>query len=269
MPNSSVNYGLLEPLVNDATDSDLWGGYLNTTISDLDGLMLTAMSFTPSAQTSTITVVAPTTGSTSTGNARTLFTCNATGGAFAANLPSASSASGMVVAFKKMDVSTNAITITGNGGDLIDGANTYALSTQYQYVILSCDGTQWNILSSFINTITAVTQAVGNQSTLIANTQFVNPAFSLAANGYVKLPSGLIIQWGISGSISPNTTGSVNFPIAFPTAVFSATITPHVLAQTGSQSGPSSASAASLSVLSIYNGSAVTTETFNWTAFGN
>lgn len=42
-------------------------------------------------------------------------------------------------------------------------------------------------------------------------------AKSLAANGYQKLPGGLIIQWGIY--ISPGTTGQtvVTFPIAFPT----------------------------------------------------
>lgn len=39
---------------------------------------------------------------------------------------------------------------------------------------------------------------------------------SLAANGYQKLPSGLIIQW-----FKTNASGSVVFPIAFPTGVLS------------------------------------------------
>lgn len=39
---------------------------------------------------------------------------------------------------------------------------------------------------------------------------------SLATNGYQKLPGGLIVQWGyLSNS---NSTGTVTFPIAFPTA---------------------------------------------------
>ena len=45
---------------------------------------------------------------------------------------------------------------------------------------------------------------------------------SLAANGYQKLASGLIIQWG---EIGIGTNGTVTFPIAFPNAVFSVVAT--------------------------------------------
>ncbi|OPG70273.1 phage tail protein [Pseudomonas ogarae] len=41
---------------------------------------------------------------------------------------------------------------------------------------------------------------------------------SLAANGYQKLPSGLIIQWGVAGTT--NGFGTWTYPIAFPNAVF-------------------------------------------------
>ena len=46
-------------------------------------------------------------------------------------------------------------------------------------------------------------------------------AKSLAADGYQKLPSGLIIQWGI---MTTNASGdaTVTFPIAFPNAVYQA-----------------------------------------------
>jgi hypothetical protein len=40
---------------------------------------------------------------------------------------------------------------------------------------------------------------------------------SLSANGYQRLPSGLIIQWG-SGTTPGSGTTAVSFPIAFPTA---------------------------------------------------
>lgn len=36
MPNSTPNYGWNLPLVNNATDADLWGGQLNSNWSDLD-----------------------------------------------------------------------------------------------------------------------------------------------------------------------------------------------------------------------------------------
>lgn len=41
-------------------------------------------------------------------------------------------------------------------------------------------------------------------------------AASLTANGYQKLPSGLIIQWGVAGNT--NGFGTWTFPIAFPNA---------------------------------------------------
>lgn len=39
MPNSTTNYGWNLPLVNNATDADLWGGQLNSNWSDLDSTL--------------------------------------------------------------------------------------------------------------------------------------------------------------------------------------------------------------------------------------
>lgn len=36
MPTTTTNLGLSKPLVNNATDQDLWGGYLNTDLDTLD-----------------------------------------------------------------------------------------------------------------------------------------------------------------------------------------------------------------------------------------
>lgn len=41
---------------------------------------------------------------------------------------------------------------------------------------------------------------------------------SLGESGYTKLPTGLIVQWGVVGVTGGNT--SINYPIAFPNAVF-------------------------------------------------
>lgn len=52
---------------------------------------------------------------------------------------------------------------------------------------------------------------------------------SLAANGYQKLPGGLIIQWGTtSTAVAANTATAVTwtFPIAFPNGVFNVFNTP-------------------------------------------
>lgn len=47
--------------------------------------------------------------------------------------------------------------------------------------------------------------------------------FSQAVNGYYVLPGGLTIQWGVRNA--PGQSGSVVFPIAFPTACFNVQLT--------------------------------------------
>lgn len=149
MPTFTTNYGLSKPLVNNATDQDLWGGELNGDMDELDGLLQTAINWTPAIEALTFSVPAPTAASSSTGGAALVYYCDSTTGAIVASLPAASTCTGMKVAFKKTDVSANVTTITPNGTEKIDGAASYILSLQYQYVIVASDGTGWNILSAF------------------------------------------------------------------------------------------------------------------------
>lgn len=69
-------------------------------------------------------------------------------------------------------------------------------------------------------TPTAPTPATGDRSTKIATTAMFNSEFtnSLAVNGYQKLPSGLIMQWGNVLSVGPDVATSVTYPIAFTSA---------------------------------------------------
>lgn len=62
----------------------------------------------------------------------------------------------------------------------------------------------------------------GERSLALATMQKFEDEFgaSLAASGWQKLPSGLIIQWG-SSSVSATSTKTVTFPITFPSACFS------------------------------------------------
>lgn len=69
--------------------------------------------------------------------------------------------------------------------------------------------------------VAGVNPATGTRSMALATMQKFADEFgaSLATNGYQKLPSGLIIQWGsFSYTNGSNTSSSVTFPIAFPTA---------------------------------------------------
>ncbi|WP_337100929.1 gp53-like domain-containing protein [Paenibacillus sp. YIM B09110] len=50
-----------------------------------------------------------------------------------------------------------------------------------------------------------------------------NAALSLTGNGYQKLPSGVIIQWGVAAATT--TLSTVTLPIAFPNSVFSVSAT--------------------------------------------
>lgn len=52
-----------------------------------------------------------------------------------------------------------------------------------------------------------------------------NSAVSKAGNGYQKLPSGLIIQWGLNTIATGLGGQTITFPIAFPTACVTATAT--------------------------------------------
>lgn len=79
------------------------------------------------------------------------FLCNATAGAIVFNLPAASALSGRNIRIKKTDVSANTVTVTRAGSDTIDGANTVVLKGQYDYVVLSSDGSAaWNIFASLV-----------------------------------------------------------------------------------------------------------------------
>lgn len=110
---------------------------------------------------------------------------------------------------------------------------------------------------------TGVTQAVNNSSTKIATTAFCNPANSLGANGWLELPSGVIIQWG---STAP---GTVNFPTTFPTAVWSVV--------TGTQASTTNRVVVHLTSVGTGSFNGVTrfadgsagSEAFYWMAIGN
>ena len=54
---------------------------------------------------------------------------------------------------------------------------------------------------------------------------FKGASQSLVGNGYQKLPGGLIIQWGRTGTIAADTEVTVTYPIAFPNAALNVTAT--------------------------------------------
>lgn len=135
MATNTTNYNLLKPAVDDPTDEDLWGGYLNGDLDDIDSLLRQGITNTVQAS--------QTTGFTATASisVRYLYPCNATGGAFNATLPAAATAgNGATVYFKKTDSTSNAITVQRAGSDTIDGATSRQLITQNDILGLVSDG---------------------------------------------------------------------------------------------------------------------------------
>jgi len=72
----------------------------------------------------------------------------ATGGAsgITLNPPEAASSQYQVITVLKVDAGAGAVTLDGIGSDMINGAGTYALSTQWQGATLWCDGTAWYVI---------------------------------------------------------------------------------------------------------------------------
>lgn len=80
----------------------------------------------------------------------TFFKCDATAGAIALTLPPATDDDSRIIIAKKSDNSVNAVTVTAAASDTIDGAATFVLSTQYNFVTLinDEDGGIWNVIGS-------------------------------------------------------------------------------------------------------------------------
>jgi len=73
--------------------------------------------------------------------------CDATSNSITVSLPSASGITGRVYTIKKVDSSTNTVTVDPAGTETIDGASTYSLSSQWDFVTIVSDGSNWVIVA--------------------------------------------------------------------------------------------------------------------------
>lgn len=199
MSTNTTNYNFIKPSVNDPTDQDLWGGYLNENWDSADALLLQAIKAGTLSKSAVYIATAADANKTLLGDA--------SGGTFDFELPDASTVSGAVYTFKKTDSSANAVRLDGNSTQTIDGTETYSLTLQNQSVTIVSDGSNWQVKSS-------------NGDGFSEN--------SIGVNGYQKLPSGLYMQWG-AATVTTSSTGfdggeggetTVDLPIEFPNACF-------------------------------------------------
>lgn len=74
---------------------------------------------------------------------------DATSGVITITLPKISIAEGCTYVVKKVDSSSNAVTIDPDGSETIDGATTHVLSSQYDRVEFIADaGRGWHIIGT-------------------------------------------------------------------------------------------------------------------------
>lgn len=71
---------------------------------------------------------------------------DATSGAVAVSLPKAKGFYGRTIFVKKMDSGGNAVTLTPQSGETIDGAASKAITTQYMSYTVMSTGTGWVIV---------------------------------------------------------------------------------------------------------------------------
>jgi hypothetical protein len=72
--------------------------------------------------------------------------CDATSAAFTVTLPTAVSVSGKTYTVKKIDSSTNAITIATTSSQTIDTISTQTLGIQNAWLVMQSDGSNWQII---------------------------------------------------------------------------------------------------------------------------
>lgn len=230
MPTATTNYALQKPLVNNATDQDLWGDELNDDLDDIDTLLRQGITIeTQATQTSVFAAIA-------TISVKYLYPCDNTGGSFGATIPAAATAgNGATVFIKKIDASAFTTTLTRTSSDTLDGATSLVISNQNDCYGLVSDGVSaWSSICRPANVVDATTSVkgiaqlataaevlAGASTTKVATPDALAGNKSLAASGYYKFPGGLIMQWG-TGSISNGST--VTFPTAFASACYNVVI---------------------------------------------
>ena len=75
-----------------------------------------------------------------------IITGDATSAAFTITLPTAVGKNGQTYTIKRINSGANAVTVATTSSQTIDGAATYALSAQYNYVKVVSDGSHWIIV---------------------------------------------------------------------------------------------------------------------------
>lgn len=121
-------------VINEYDMVDLTG--LTATIADLNSTTTTSVT-----KNTTYTVQVADRGKT--------ILCDATTGAFTVDLPAAATAGNKFkIIIKKIDTSTNAVTVDPSGVETIDTRTTFGLNDLNDFIEAQSDGSNWNVVAS-------------------------------------------------------------------------------------------------------------------------
>lgn len=198
--NTTVTGSGLVQAVNSPAQFDSSASYATTAFVKQAGLEWSGFTTFTSSQT------------LSASQANSIINCSGTG-SFTLTMPTvASTPVGSTFTF--ISSSTGTVTINAAGSDSFSGQASITLNNADTLIVTNAGGGIW-------------WRMAGSQQ-LSANGTFGQFGASLATPGWQKLPSGLIIQWGNSGSVgTSNPNATAVYPIAFPAATLnvSATVT--------------------------------------------
>lgn len=133
-------------------------------------------------------------------------------------------------------------------------------------------GTTNDILVNGISVATdaEVSSAVAPLATKVDSSSFTGTNQSLSANGYQKMPGGLIIQWGTTTAVSAasGTSTTVTLPTPFITGCMMAIASNTGVVASNSSYNTTAKSTTSFTVQRANSGNTDTGATFNWFAIG-
>lgn len=217
MPTYTPNYDLPKPNVNSADDEDQWGDQLNEGMDIIDTQLKRVEDF---ASGGTDVVTANYALTADDRNQTKIIDATAgnvviTGDAALGN--------GFEVTLLRIDATANTVTFDPTGGQTVNGVATVTIPNQYGSLTLISDATNWYISNDRTGIASAAETLAGVSAALALSPAGFAGNKDIQAEGYYKLPGGLIIQWGTSTfpPEAPAVTTTVTYPIPFPNNVFS------------------------------------------------
>jgi len=128
---SLINYGLIKPNVTNSYD-------IGTSSLRYNTIFVNNISTAWVSKTGAYTIT----------TADSTISADGTSAAFNVTLPTAVGNTGREFVIKKIDSSINVITVNTTSSQTIDGSTTYALNSQWKYVRVQSNGTNWIIIGN-------------------------------------------------------------------------------------------------------------------------